>query len=77
MAQDRPAPSAPPPPRVESPAASPSPDAVWIPGYWVWQDGRWQWSGGQWEKAQGRFFVPGRYRETPQGWVREPGRWQK
>jgi hypothetical protein len=71
------APSAPPAPRVESPSPSPGPDSVWISGHWGWQSGRWQWVAGRWERAQGRFYIPGRHRQTPQGWVWEEGRWQK
>jgi hypothetical protein len=71
------APSAPPPPRVEKPSPSPGPNWVWIAGYWAWQGGQWTWVGGRWEEAQGRSWIPGRYRKTDQGWLYEPGRWTK
>jgi hypothetical protein len=41
-------PFAPPPARVETVPARPSPENVWIDGEWVWQSGRWAWKNGYW-----------------------------
>jgi hypothetical protein len=36
----------PPPPREEARMASPSPEYVWVPGYWLWDNG-WVWVQGR------------------------------
>jgi hypothetical protein len=43
--------SAPPPPLVAavSPGLKPSPDSIWIEGYWDWQGSGWVWIEGHWE----------------------------
>ena len=60
------APSAPPPPRVETmPAPGPEQGRVvyWQPGHWVWDGANWNWQQGQYVE-----------RPSPQA-VWEPGRW--
>ena len=70
------APIAPPAPQVEKPPPSPGPQFVWIAGHWSWQGGRWVWDAGHWVQAQGA-WIPGRYQQTPQGWIYVEGRWKK
>lgn len=41
---------APPPARQEVVYARPSPQHVWVPGYWMWRGGRHVWVGGHWER---------------------------
>jgi hypothetical protein len=41
-------PPKPPAPPKEAPPDRPSPNAVWIPGYWVKGQDRWHWIGGWW-----------------------------
>jgi hypothetical protein len=43
--------SAPPPPLVAAvtPGLEPSPDSIWIEGYWDWQGSGWVWIEGHWE----------------------------
>jgi WXXGXW repeat (2 copies) len=38
------------PPALQSEVvlARPSPDYVWVAGYWTWQDNRYEWVSGQW-----------------------------
>jgi hypothetical protein len=73
------APQPPPPPQVESPGPPPNPNAVWVSGHWLWQGGKYQWVQGRWETAPAgaSAYVPGRHKQTGQGWVWEPGRWRK
>jgi len=40
------APPAPPPQVV---VAQPTPNHVWIPGYWTWRNERYEWMAGHWE----------------------------
>src|SRR5258708_39915275 len=40
---------APPPERVEVITVAPSPEHVWIRGYWAWRGG-WVWMPGHWER---------------------------
>jgi hypothetical protein len=40
---------APPALQTEVVLARPSPDHVWIPGYWTWRDSRYEWMAGHWE----------------------------
>jgi hypothetical protein len=35
--------------RQEVVLAQPSPQHVWIPGYWTWRDNEYQWMAGHWE----------------------------
>ena len=70
------APTAPPPPQVEKPPPSPGPQFVWIAGHWAWQGGRWAWVARPLGGGAGR-VDPGRYQQTPQGWVYVEGRWRK
>ncbi|MCA9612648.1 MAG: hypothetical protein KC586_07805, partial [Myxococcales bacterium] len=72
--------SAPPPPLVAAvtPGLKPSPDSVWVEGYWDWQGAGWIWVGGHWESPQ-----PGHVWEPPVcvtvqggGYQYHPGHWR-
>jgi hypothetical protein len=77
IAQESPAPQPPPAPQVESPGPAPNPNAVWIAGHWAWH-GKYEWQPGRWETAPpGASYIPGRHKQTAQGWVWEPGRWRR
>jgi hypothetical protein len=67
----------PPPPRQEVRAASPAPEYVWVPGYWLWDHG-WVWVQGRWERPPERMatWVPGHWAQQGTAWVWRPGRWQ-
>jgi hypothetical protein len=69
----------PPPAIIERPgAASPSPDAQWIEGYWTWNEIRkdFDWVTGVWRVAPAsKFWVSGYWRHDPAGWSRVPGFW--
>jgi hypothetical protein len=70
-------PQAPPPPQAEAQGPAPSPDQVWMPGFWqwngarhVWSAGRWTpppqpgmaWDAPRWENRSGRYaFIEGRW----------------
>jgi hypothetical protein len=73
------APSAPPPPRVETIAVAPAPRVVWVSGYWMWNRTQWIWIPGSWQmrpSASVRWRAPEwRARGTvhvfvPGGWLR-------
>ena len=70
---------APPPPIVERPGADrPSPEALWIKGYWGWDPARDQfvWVTGVWRvPPPGQLWVDGSWRRDATGWVRVPGTW--
>jgi WXXGXW repeat (2 copies) len=40
---------APPAAQTEVVLAQPSPDYVWIAGFWTWRDSRYEWMAGHWE----------------------------
>jgi hypothetical protein len=66
---------------VERPgAATPSPNAQWIGGYWTWNESRrdFDWVTGVWHVAPaGKFWVSGYWRRDPTGWWRVPGFWSE
>ncbi|MGE3768672.1 MAG: hypothetical protein AB7L94_40855 [Kofleriaceae bacterium] len=73
------APSAPPPPQVETIAVAPAPAVIWVPGYWMWNRTQWIWVPGSWQmrpSARVRWRAPEwRVRGTvhvfvPGGWIR-------
>ncbi len=68
----------PPPLRVESPTLQPSPNHVWIPGYWKWAGINYDWVEGRWVKAKkNKVWVPGTWEENGSYWVWKPGKWTK
>ena len=76
------APSAPPPPQVESIPAPPVAEAqtmYWRPGHWMWTGANWSWSPGQYVQRPEPTAVwsPGHWAQRPDGgyvWV--DGHWQ-
>lgn len=69
---------APPPQRVEAPTLQPSPNHVWIPGYWKWAGFNYEWVDGRWVKAKkNRVWVPGTWEQVGARWVWKPGKWGK
>ena len=40
---------APPVPQVDVVIAQPSPNDVWLAGYWTWRDNQYEWMAGHWE----------------------------
>jgi hypothetical protein len=61
---------APPAPRAEMRTEAPSPQHMWVRGFWGYQDGRHVWIEGRWAlpPAQGRGWIEPR-------WVLENGEW--
>ena len=43
------APTAPPPPLVETITVAPAPRVVWVAGYWMWNNTQWIWIPGSWQ----------------------------
>jgi hypothetical protein len=69
---------APPPQRVEAPTLQPSPNHVWVPGYWKWAGVNYEWIEGRWVKAKkNRVWVPGTWEQVGARWVWKPGKWEK
>ncbi len=71
-----------PPPAVPERAGAgrPSPDAVWIGGYWAWDEPRreFAWASGVWRvPPRGETWVPGRWARDDRGWYRVPGSWSR
>jgi hypothetical protein len=44
---------APPVPQVDVVIARPSPNHVWLAGYWTWRDNQYEWMAGHWELPPG------------------------
>ena len=71
----------PPPPRQEIIITAPSPQHVWVAGYWTWNNG-WQWVPGHWEVPPQRLvqrqtiWVPGQWVQRGLDWVWRPGHWE-
>jgi hypothetical protein len=63
------APSAPPPPRVETMPAPPTEQRVvyWQPGHWIWDGSSWSWQEGQYVDPPTPQAV-----WEPGGWVQQP-----
>jgi hypothetical protein len=73
------APSAPPPPKAETPPAKPSPNAVWCPGWWAFSFTGWVWIDGAWRippfpgatfRAYAWVSMGGAFTLVPGGWVK-------
>jgi WXXGXW repeat (2 copies) len=67
----------PPPPRHEVMVARPSPDHVWIGGYWRWHDGHHVWVEGHWQRPPhpGAVWVEPRWEHREHGYVFVEGFW--
>jgi len=76
------APTAPPPPRVETIPPPPTVEAqtmYWRPGHWTWDGGNWTWTAGQYvaRPAPQAVWEPGHWVQQPSGgYVWEDGRWE-
>jgi hypothetical protein len=68
----------PPAPLPESMTSQPSPQHVWIPGYWAWRNNQQQWVGGHWElpPRPGATWVPSRWEQRGSEYVFVDGYWQ-
>jgi hypothetical protein len=69
---------APPPLREEVIGVAPSPDEVWIGGYWNWIGGKYDWVPGRW--AQGRsgyHWVTHQWVRQGDGWRLKTGHWER
>jgi len=70
---------APPAPRVEViPGPAPSPNHVWIGGYWFWNGKAFVWIAGGWHPRPrpGAVWVEGRWEKRGEGWVWIGGKWR-
>lgn len=66
----------PPAPVAEVRTAAPSPDAVWIEGYWHWTGLQYTWIPGHWESPPvGTLWQAPRYSTTNGVYLYEPGAW--
>ena len=67
----------PPAPQQEIVGVAPSPEHVWVSGYWTYNHDRWAWKKGHWERRPHReaVWVAGHWDRTAGGWVWRPGHW--
>lgn len=71
----------PPPPRQEIIVTAPTPQYVWVAGYWGWNNG-WVWVPGHWELPPQRLaqrvttWVPGQWVQRGLDWIWQPGHWE-
>ena len=69
--------SAPPPPQVEVIPAAPSPNHIWIAGYWGWRGGRHFWYPGRYEvRRVGQTWEAASWSRNGRYWRYAPGRWR-
>ena len=69
---------APPPERVEVVTVAPSPNHIWVRGYWSWSGRGWVWVPGRWEhRRAGHEWTPGHWQRRAHGWVWVPGHWRR
>ncbi len=69
---------APPPLRVEVIPVSPTPNRVWLAGYWKWAGVNYAWVEGRWVKAKpGKAWIPGTWVQKGSYWAWTAGRWEK
>jgi len=69
---------APPPLRVEFMKIRPTPNHVWVAGYWKWAGVNYVWVEGRWVKAKSvRAWVPGSWEQRGSYWAWKAGRWEK
>jgi hypothetical protein len=68
----------PPPVRVETRPARPSPAHVWIDGHWDWRRDRHEWVGGYWAvpPQTGYVWEAGRWVNEGGAWVYYQGQWR-
>jgi YXWGXW repeat-containing protein len=69
---------APPAPQVERPPPAPSPNHVWIAGYWGWDGRHHVWIPGRWEAPRaGYVWVPGNWEHHKKHWRWHQGYWRR
>ena len=70
-------PPPPPAPRVEIRDVAPSPDYIWLPGYWDWNGRDYVWRSGEWAEAPSpqTVWIPGHWEQTPEGYTWISGHW--
>jgi hypothetical protein len=69
----------PPPPREEVVVGvAPSPDHVWVGGYWTYHHSNWFWVRGQWAVSPRprAHWIAGHWDRHPRGWIWVGGRWR-
>lgn len=68
---------APPAPQQEVALAQPSPQHVWIRGYWTWRDNQYQWMSGHWELPpnSGSVWVAPRWEQEGNAYRFHEGYW--
>jgi hypothetical protein len=69
---------APPAPRDEVVGSPPSPDYVWVGGYWNWVGDRHEWVPGHWSLPRpGHHWVAPQWTRQGDGWRFKPGHWER
>jgi len=71
--------TAPPAPQVEVIGVAPSPQHIWINGYWNVNRGRHEWTRGRWERPHhgyNRWNAP-RWEQKNNGWRMHRGHWAR
>jgi len=70
---------APPAPLFEIPGIAPSPESVWVDGYWEWMGVTYVWRPGCWvvRPHPRAVWVNGTWSHHPHGWARTPGHWSR
>jgi len=71
-------PAAPPAPMVEIRSIAPSPNHVWLPGYWDWNGRDYVWISGEWVETPSpqTVWIPGHWERTPAGYTWISGYWR-
>ena len=70
----------PPPALLADPRGpAPSPESVWVEGYWQWSGGRYAWVFGEWAIPPGKppcAWVPARWTSDDRGWTFHEPHWR-
>jgi hypothetical protein len=71
------APSAPPPPRIETITPPPGAEFIWIAGHWRLEHGQYEWSAGHWERRRaGEHWLSAHWVQRGPNWAYVAGRWE-
>jgi hypothetical protein len=67
-----------PPPQPEVIVAQPSPDAIWVPGYWDYNGAQHVWIGGFWSipPPYHHYYVAAHWANRGGGWVYVHAYWR-
>jgi hypothetical protein len=66
----------PPSAQVEVIGVAPSPNQIWISGYWDWSNGRYNWTRGHWENARAhQVWHPHTWERQGNYWHMHKGYW--